>query len=233
MAVLQDIKLELTPEAIIEHGQNRTIRPKLLRDAERAIALAETLWQPVAVYEWFSVDSLDKDTVRISSANGDGQRVEIRVGPKVDLLGEASQVLVSVGSIGPDLERHVEELQSAGEMLDAYLLDSAGVVALGAVGEAIRCLAEGAAQDKGWGVSPSLGPGSLVGWSMRGQREMCSVLPLGQIGVHLTEHNVLVPHKSASGMIGLGPGYDSQKVGSVCKYCALQKTCWRRREDPS
>ena len=33
-------------------------------------------------------------------------------------------------------------------------------------------------------------------------------------------------------LVGVGPGYESTRVGSVCKYCALQKTCWRRRQDP-
>ena len=115
----------------------------------------------------------------------------------------------------------------------AYMLDSAGVVALGAVGEALRCLVEDTAAELGWGVSPSLSPGSLVGWALRDQQALCSLLPLEDIGVHLTRRCVLQPQKSASGLVGLGPGYDTARVGSVCKYCALQKTCWRRREDPS
>ncbi len=97
----------------------------------------------------------------------------------------------------------------------------------------MRCLAEETAAGLGWGVSPSLSPGSLVGWSQRGQRDLCALLQLDDIGVRLNEYCVLEPHKSASGLIGLGPGYESARVGSVCKYCALQKTCWRRREDPS
>ncbi len=103
------------------------------------------------------------------------------------------------------------------------------MVALGAVGEAMRCLAEEAAAERGWGVSPSLSPGSLVGWPLRGQRELCALLPLDEIGVRLNSHCVLEPHKSVSALIGLGPDYESGHVGSVCKYCALQDTCWRRR----
>jgi len=72
-----------------------------------------------------------------------------------------------------------------------------------------------------------------VGWPLRGQRELCGLLPLEQIGVRLTSHSVLEPHKSVSALVGLGPDYPSARVGSVCKYCALQETCWRRREDPS
>ena len=147
------------------------------------------------------------------------------------LLANAQRVVVSVITIGPELEQRVEELQSTGEVLQAYLLDSAGVVALGAVGEAVRCLVEETAAELGWGVSPYLSPGSLVGWRLQGQRMLCALLPVDAIGVRLNKHHVLEPHKSASGLVGIGPGYETATVGSVCKYCALKNTCWRRRKD--
>jgi hypothetical protein len=78
-------------------------------------------------------------------------------------------------------------------------------------------------------VSAALSPGSLVGWPLAGQRELCALLPLTDIGVRLNAHCVLEPHKSASVVIGLGPGYASHEVGSVCRYCSLADTCWRRR----
>jgi hypothetical protein len=148
-------------------------------------------------------------------------------------LKGAQRILVSVATIGPRLEEHVQQLNAAREVMQGYLLDRAGVVALGAVGEAVRCLVEEAAADLGWGLSPSLSPGSLVGWPVRGQRELCSLLPLDTIDVQLNKHCVLQPHKSTSALIGLGPGLSATRVGSGCRYCALQKTCWRRREDPS
>jgi hypothetical protein len=187
----------------------------------------------VTLYDWFEVDAVEGERVILSSASQGGQQSTLRIGPKADLLRGAERALVSVVTIGSELERRVHELQAAGEGLRSYLLDSAGVVALGAVSEAIRCLAEEAAADHEWGVSPSLSPGSLVGWPLVGQRELCALLPLDAIGVQLNSHCVLVPYKSVSGLIGLGPGYGASRVGSVCKYCSLRNTCWRRREDPS
>lgn len=233
MPILRDIPLALTAHEIITSSRQGRIRPALLRDAEAAIALGQSLWQPAAVYDWFDVQGIEGEWVQISSPTRKGTEATLQVGPKAGLLEPARRVLVSVGTIGPALEQQVHELNAAREGLKAYMLDSAGVVALGSVGEAVRCLVEEVAADLGWGVSPSLSPGSLVGWSLRGQRDLCSLLPLDSIGVRLNSHYVLEPHKSASGIIGLGPGYDSPRVGSVCKYCALKKTCWRRREDPS
>lgn len=231
MPVLRDIPVTLTAKEIIAAPKDRRINPGLLRDAAEAISLGQTLWQPQAVYEWIDVRQVEGEQVLLSSSNG--HDAILHIGPKADLLSPAKRVLVSVITIGPALEERVHELQAEGQHMQAYLLDSAGVVALGAAGEALRCLVEDAARELEWGVSPSLSPGSLVGWSLRGQRELCALLPLDEIGVRLTEQYVLEPHKSASGLVGLGPGYELGHVGSVCRYCSLQNTCWRRREDPA
>jgi hypothetical protein len=231
MPILRDIPITLKAEDVIASPNKGQIRPALLRHAEEAIALGQTLWQPECLYDWFDVRSVDGERATIAGLNG--TEVVLQIGPKADLVAPARRALVGVVTIGPALEQRVRELQAAGENMMSYLLDSAGVVALGAAGEALRCIAEETAGELGWGVSPSLSPGSLVGWSLRGQHELCGLLPLEQIGVRLTKHAVLEPHKSASGLVGLGPGYDSAQVGSVCKYCALQKTCWRRREEPA
>jgi hypothetical protein len=245
MPILTDIPVALTPEEILATRGKRRVQPALLHDAEEAIILGQTLWQPAAVYDWFDVVELSGEEVTLSPSTLDGsgagsepggarrQAVVLDLGPRADLLAGARRALVAVGTIGPELERRVQELQAAREGLKSYLLDSAGVVALGAVGEALRCMAEEAAAAQGWGVSPALSPGSLVGWPLTGQRALCGLLPLADIGVFLNGYYVLEPHKSFSSLIGLGPGFASRKVGSVCKYCTLKDTCWRRREDRS
>jgi hypothetical protein len=233
MPTLENIPISLTPQEIIDSRGQSQIRPALLRDAEAAINLGKTLWQPRVVYDWFQVQGVEGENVVLLTGNQATPTKILHVGRKASLLADAQRVLVSVCTIGPALEERVQALNSAREGLQAYMLDSAGVAALGAVGEAVRCLAEEAASEAGWGVSPSLSPGSLVGWPLQGQRELCALLPVDAIGVRLNSHYVLEPHKSVSAVVGLGPGYDAARVGSVCKYCALAKTCWRRREDPS
>lgn len=233
MPVLRHVPVAVTPDQILRTRQGRKVQPGLLEDAARAIALGETLWQPVLVYDWFQVTGLDGEDVLLQACNGDGREASLRVGPKAGLLAGAARAVAAVGTIGPALEQRVQALHEEGESLQSYLLDSAGVVALGAAGEALRCLAEEAAGKEGWGLSPAVSPGSLVGWPLKGQRELCGLLPLEEIGVRLNDHYVLAPQKSFSALIGFGPGLAATRVGSVCKFCALQDTCWRRREDAS
>lgn len=225
MPILRDVAITLTTEELLA-AQGRNVRqPGLMAAAEEAIALGQTLFAPAAIYDEFEVRGVAGKRVELA-ADGAG----LTVGPKAHLLAPAKQLLVAVYTIGPALEARVGELNRAGKPLLSYMLDCVGVMALGMIGERVHRLAEKRAAGRGWGVGPALSPGGLIGWPVQGQRELCALLPLADIGVRLNRYCVLEPHKSVSLVIGLGPGYESHKVGSVCRYCALRDTCWRRRE---
>ncbi len=231
MVVSSDIPITVTPEKVLLAqylGRRETFPPPILESARKAIAMGQELFAPATVYVEFPVQGIEGDELLLDAG---GRTARLKVGPKIDLLHPARRVMAAVNTIGPALEEHVSRLHAGGEALDAYMLDSVGVVALGAVGEAMRRVTEKRALELGWGVSPALAPGSLVGWPLRGQRDLCALLPLEAIGVQLNAHHVLEPHKSASTLIGLGPDYPSRHVGSVCRFCSLADTCWRRRKD--
>jgi len=226
VSILRDVNINLTVEELLAAQKQKEHRPGLVAAARKAIALGHTLLAPAAVYDEFEVRSVVGERIELA-ANGAG----LTVGPMAHLLAPAQRLLVAVYTIGPTLEERVRELYEAGEPLLSYMLDCVGVMALGVVGERLRRLAEERAAERGWGVGPAISPGSLVGWPVQGQRELCALLPRADIGVQLNEYCVLVPHKSVSLVIGLGPGYETHQVGSVCHYCALRDSCWRRREN--
>jgi hypothetical protein len=250
MPILRDVAITLTAgEVLAAQGQNEH-QPALVAATEEAIALGQTLFAPAAVYEEFEVRGVVGGRVALWAREQGSRGAEeqkgissppllscssaplgLTVGPKADLLAPAKRLLAAVYTIGPALEARVGELYEVGEPLLSYMLDCVGVMALGVVGERLRRLAEQRAAERGWGVSPALSPGSLLGWPVQGQRELCALLPLADISVRLNEYCVLEPHKSVSMVIGLGSGYESHEVGSVCSYCALQDSCWRRREN--
>lgn len=230
--IVRDIPITLTPDALLESqarkGHPSRRKPLARRAAEEAVAMAVALARPAAVWDEFAVANVSDGVLALESPDGVRQ---LTMGQGMALLQGASRVLVAVWSIGPELEARVTQLQRRGDTLLAFMLDTAGVLALGQVGEAVRAIAEGRAAAQGWGVSPALSPGSLVGWPVDGQRDLCALLPLDRIGVELSPYCVLQPHKSCSGLIGSGPGFASAHVGSLCRYCALADTCWRRREE--
>jgi len=229
MPVLENIALEIDPKEVVlalHHGKRA---PKdLVSKAEFVLAQCKDLLEPRAVYEWINVIGQRDQHVVVSSPR-DNHTVDLRLGPHADLMAHAKKALVSVTTIGDKLEHYKDYWNNKGHILNAYLADSIGVVALEKAGQAIRTLAERQAQCVGWGLSPALAPGSLIGWPLTDQRRLSSLVPIEEIRVHLTESGVLKPFKSVSSMIGIGPGYSEKKVGSVCKYCNRAETCWRRR----
>ena len=234
MPILRDTPISLTPEQVVEaqtRGQSQRTRNRsaMMADARRAIELAQTLYAPAAVYTELQVQEVKEEHVTLMSSNSQVEEHVLKVGPHADLLAPATRVLVAACTIGPALEERVNQLNASGEVVAAYWLDSVGVMALGEVGEKLRRIAEEQAVERGWGVGAAIGPGSLVGWSVQGQRKLCALLPLSAIGMRLNAHYILEPHKSVSMAIGIGPGYKSQRVGSVCRFCSLADTCWRRR----
>jgi hypothetical protein len=230
MPVLADIQIKINAlEVVLALHCGRKAPPKLVEQTQTAIEQAQTLLQPQTVYKWVPVLSISGKEVILAPASLD-HNAPITIGPYSYLMAEAELALISAVTIGAQMDERIRELNKSGLILESYLFDSIGVVALAKAGEAVRRIAETEADSRGWGVGDALGPGSLKGWSIEGQINLCALLPLEKINVKLNDSGVLIPFKSASGLIGIGPGYQSKKVGSVCRFCMHADTCWRRRD---
>jgi hypothetical protein len=230
MPVLANIEIKLDArEVVLALHQGKKAPEALVGETRDAIAQSQDLVHPWALYEWVKVLGVNGEQVLLAPRNGGGDAV-LKLGPHADLMAKAQMALISIVTIGGEINEHIDELNKSGKLLEAYLLDSVGVVALAEVGKVIREYAEQEAASRGWGVSASLAPGSLQGWPIEGQFDLCALLPLDEINVHLSESGVLVPFKSASSLIGMGRGYNAKKVGSVCRFCMRAETCWRRKK---
>lgn len=223
--ILRDIPISLTAERILSArpgGKARTQEPALRRAAQEAAEMAMRLVEPAAVYDESVVVRVPDGAVLLRQESGQAQ---LTVGPRATLLEPAQRLVAAVWTIGAALEERVRDLMATGNMLLAFMLDTAGVMCLGEVGEAVWAAAQERAAALGWGIGPALSPGSLEGWPVEGQRELCALLPLGEIGVSLSPYCVLEPFKSASAVIGMGPGYESTHADAMCDYCTLAETC--------
>jgi len=227
--ILHDIPISLTAERILgaqPSAKAKTPRPALRRAAQEAAEIAMGLATPTAVYSEYVVAGISHGAVLVRR---ESRHARLTVGPRATLLEPAQRLVVAVWTIGAALEERVRDLVAAGNMLLAFMLDTAGVMCLGVVGEAVWAATEERAAALGWGVSPALNPGSLEGWPVEGQRELCALLSLDEIGVSLSPYCVLEPLKSVSAVVGMGPAYPSAHVGRMCDCCTLAKTCLVRQ----
>lgn len=218
MPVISDFHPSLSASDLLRHQGQAAEQPYVRALAQWATDEAQRLASPAVVYEWFPVRALDSERVQVGDAL-------LHLGQHADLLAPAREALVSVCTIGSALEGRVQTLLAEGKLFEGYLLDTAGVIALGVSGEPLRCVVEEEATRRGWGTSPALSPGSLPGWTINDQRTLCALLDLGAIGVTITDAGILSPQKSGAGLVGIGPDYTATCVGSTCHLCRLQYTC--------
>ncbi len=218
MTTVVGLDLELALDEFLETQGEASRRLATREAAGRALERAVELVRPAIVYDWLPVGHRDRRKVEVGS-------VVFDLGRHSDLLGAAHLAFLALVTIGPLLEARGQELQASGKALDAFMLDAAGVFAVGKLIERARSIVERYAAERHWGVGAELAPGQLSGWAIAEQSLVGRLLDFGSIGVRLTDSGMLVPQKSASMMVGIGPDYQSSEVRSPCEYCDLGETC--------
>lgn len=231
MITEQNVPVSISPEQLLgrmKSGRGRRRRsPDFQPLVEDVCALLPNLLQPAVSWSLTEKEEFSEGMVYLRDPVS-GKKGRLKIGKRSNFLEQAHEVVLAVKTIGPLLEAKVHGLE-AEDPLKAYALDVAGVIALDQVSDWFREKIQVLAREKGWGVSPSLLPGSLTGWPVEGQGEICHFLDLGKIGVTLNRFSVLKPHKSDSVAIGLGPGYTEQVVASLCSDCPRKEVCpWKR-----
>lgn len=198
---------------------------RMIDDAKWAIKTVGEQVQPKALVGIFTVDTHTIDTVSVYSENRP-EPVVLKVGRRgAKLLAEAREAQISFVTLGDGLQSTADDLRKQGRILKHYILDTAAVLALYHIGQIVNRKAEKRAAQKGWGVSRRISPGDLKGWSIEGQSVLGKILPVECMGIEVKHGGLLIPFKSASGMIGMGPSYPTGRVESICQWCSHQKTC--------
>ena len=149
-------------------------------------------------------------------------------GPLVaEHLHAARSVVLAVCSIGPALEEAASECFADDPAL-ALALDAFGSAAVDLLGQAMCQMVDEQANAEGLQTTVPLSPG-LVGWPVSsGQRQIFALFDAASAGVRLTDGYMMVPKKSTSMAIGIGP--DVEHAGESCDYCSMAATCRYREE---
>jgi hypothetical protein len=142
-------------------------------------------------------------------------------------LAGSKAVAMAVCTLGSALEARVKDLFPE-DPVRAMALDGAGIAALRQVSEVVVREVREEAAAKGWGSGMRAQPGQ-EGWSIRQQRVLFGLVPAERIGVRLTDSALMIPQKSVSLVIGMGPDMRPDRV--ACDYCSKRDRCpWRIRE---
>jgi hypothetical protein len=143
-------------------------------------------------------------------------------------LKGAHHIYFFLVTIGSSLEDEASLLMKKGESLSGYLLDRIGSFAVESLADKAEALLRNKYEPGGRSVSMRFSPG-YCDWPIEEQVKLDMLLDFSKIGVRLTGSHMMVPRKSVSGIIGIGPKGLFSKSRSQCAICNM-KDCGYRRD---
>jgi hypothetical protein len=223
MPVIRDIPLSLKPSEVLRRqglGRGAKVRPEirlLIRELLASLNKSRLL-EPAVAYEYYRVRSMDGSRI---SLEGD----KALHGPLLPaIFPEAKELAVILVTIGPKLGKQVTDYSKEGAALQGMTLDGIGSAAVDKlVAEFLRLIAT-EVSSRGYEISSPVNPG-MPGFPLTEQWNLLGLVNADEIGVSLTASGVLVPRKSTSMVIGIGPQMTRWTQTEVCARCSLSETC--------
>jgi hypothetical protein len=220
MSLLEASNIELDVDSVLR-GQGaapeviRRRSPHLVQVAERALEEGRPLLHPRVLYQTSDVTSLYHETLHLKEGALRGSLI-------AQHLAGARQIVTLICTIGASLSERVAELMGK-DILYALALDGVGSAAVEALANAACRYFEEQVAARNWQTTIPLSPG-MLGWPVdEGQPQIFQLVDASEIGVSLTEGNVMLPLKSLSMVFGMGP--ELQTGGRPCDYCSMRETC--------
>ncbi len=131
---------------------------------------------------------------------------------------------VLVCTIGGKLEEKVVDYFDKSKPLPGLLLDGIGSASTDALTQEVCRLTRHGASLRGYQTSSPLSRGGF-GFPPSEQWQLFKLVPAEEIGVRLTSTGFMVPRKSTSMVIGIGPQMTTWTEAETCARCNLSKTC--------
>lgn len=221
--------LALDPREVLRlQGYKRptdTPTSEVLAILEEALREARRLLAPRHTLRVFDVAGITPEGIRL----GGGET--LRVAGAERRWGTFTQVGLGILTIGEALEQRVDALLEVREFPLAFMLDAAGWVAIEEAALALTNTICNVHIARGLRVTPRHGPG-YAGWDIWDQRVLFRLLPAESIGVRINNYCVMIPGKSLSFGVGIGPAARVEQVHK-CQRCDLRDCAFRlapRRE---
>lgn len=134
------------------------------------------------------------------------------------LLEQCEKAAVFLVTIGEHVEETAYRLAEDGLIVQATVLDAIGSVAAEEVANFVQGRVREIANDQGLVVSQRFSPG-YCDWDISQQRTVFWAVSGDSMGIHLTDGCLMIPHKSISGIIGIGPRDGNVDNYNPCKTC--------------
>ena len=125
------------------------------------------------------------------------------------------------------MEDEASRLMKENDQLSGYLLDRIGSFAVENLAENFENSLRKKYSSKMKSVSNRFSPG-YCDWPTSAQLKLSKLVGFGRAGVKLTKSSMMVPKKSISSIVGIGPESLFSKRKSQCSVCDLKDCNYRR-----
>ena len=145
----------------------------------------------------------------------------------VRLLEHCNKVAVFIATIGIHLEEMAQQLSEDGLILQAAVLDAIGSSAIEGLVDLVHSRIEEEAGAQGLVISRRFSPG-YCDWDLGQQEALFEAVDSSVVGVRLTDQSLMIPQKSISGIIGIGPFNSDVGNYDPCEACGRHACLGRR-----
>ena len=142
-------------------------------------------------------------------------------------LRKSERLAFFLMTAGSGIENWSRELMSDGDPLGGYIVDLLGSEIVEAGMDLMQGELEREMEKQGCRISNRYSPGHC-GWLVDEQQKLFSFFPGNFCGITLTESSLMIPIKSVSGIIGIGP--DIKKKAYSCQACDVENCLYRDRK---
>ena len=214
------VKDELFSTERIPPAEDGSLKHVIHVHAGRSLSEARGLVKP----QWLC------ETRRITPS---GSAIAVEGGFKIagerlsSYLRGADDAIFFLLTLGGGLEEAASCWMKSGEPLYGYLLDRIGSIAAESLAEAVEYSLRIEREKAGRSVSMRFSPG-YSDWPVEEQHTLDKILGFSGIGVRLTEGCMMVPKKSVSGLVAVGPKDKFSGSRSQCETCGMKDCGYKR-----
>lgn len=140
-------------------------------------------------------------------------------------IKEATQVALFVCTAGEYFTSKTNELNNAGDIMEAYILDAIGSLTVEKAMDKIQQQLAENVKFENLKISNRYSPG-YCNWHLSGQEFLFKLIGENPTGVSINSSCLMTPRKSVSGLIGIGEKIKSRDYG--CEICN-NATCIYRK----
>ena len=223
MPIVRDIPLNLqTSEVLRQSGtsEDSAFKPEMEALIGELLASVkdEHLLEPAVSYETYPITEVGCQQLSL-----EGNAV-LHGSALTSALSQARELAVLVCTIGSKLEEKATDYFARSESLKGLLLDSIGNASTDSLSREGCSLIMGQASLRGYQTGSPISPGG-PGFPLSEQWQLFKLVPAEEIRVRLTSAGLMVPRKSTSMVIGIGPQMTTWTKAEACARCNLSKTC--------